>query len=147
ERLPEYMVPAAFVMMDALPLTSNGKIDRKALPAPELGSRRQSFVPPRNPVEQFLAQIWREVLGVEQIGVNDDFFAMGGHSLHATQVAARIRDSFAVEIPLRKLFEATTIAQLAALIVPENGAATADEPDLGPPIPRLARTAVVLSHD
>src|SRR6185369_16171771 len=105
ERLPEYMVPSAFVLMDSLPLTPNGKIDRRALPAPEqfrpeLGT---DFIAPRTPVEEVLAGIWSKVLGIEPIGIHDDFFEMGGHSLLATQVISRIRESFDVELPLRRL--------------------------------------------
>jgi amino acid adenylation domain-containing protein len=144
QRLPEYMVPSILVMMDALPLLANGKIDRKALPAPELGAGSEGYVPPRNSVEETLVRIWREVLGIERVGVNDDFFALGGHSLRATQVVARIRDNFAVEIPLRQLFEATTVAQLALVIGPQEEGAKTNEPELGPPIARVERTAVVL---
>ncbi len=114
ERLPEYMAPSAFVLMDSLPLTPNGKIDRHALPAPEqlrpeLGT---DFIAPRTPVEEVLAGIWSKVLGIEPIGIHDDFFEMGGHSLLATQVVSRIRESFDVELPLRRLFELSTIAKL-----------------------------------
>ena len=114
ERLPEYMAPSAFVLMDSLPLTPSGKIDRLALPAPEqlrpeLGT---DFIAPRKPVEEVLAGIWSKVLGIEQIGIHDDFFEMGGHSLLATQVISRIRESFDVELPLRRLFELPTIAEL-----------------------------------
>jgi acyl carrier protein len=107
------------VFLDALPLTPNGKIDRRALPAPDCAHREveQGFVAPRTPIEAVLAEIWGEVLGVAQIGVDDDFFALGGHSLLATQVIARVRKIFQVEIPLRHLFEATTIAQLGQVIV------------------------------
>src|SRR5262249_43131379 len=106
DRLPEYMVPAAYVMLDAFPLTENGKLDRRALPAPpgagsELDHGR---IAPRTPTEQTLVEIWSQVLGVEQVGVNDNFFELGGHSLLATQAISRVRAAFEVELPLRELF-------------------------------------------
>ena len=116
--LPEYMVPAVFVGLDALPLSPNGKIDRKALPAPsrEVADSAE-FVAPRNEVEGKVAAIWAEVLGVERIGVNDSFFELGGHSLLATQIIARVREQFNVDVALRGLFEQPTIAALAELVV------------------------------
>ncbi len=118
EKLPDYMVPAAFVMLDALPLTPNGKVDRHALPEPE-ATRPElevAFVAPRTAVEEQLARIWSEVLGLEKVGVQDDFFALGGHSLLATQVVSRIRNIFQIEFPLRSFFESPTIASLAETI-------------------------------
>jgi amino acid adenylation domain-containing protein len=112
-RLPKYMVPAHFVMLDALPLTPNGKLDRRALPAPEGGASRAEYVAPRTPAEEQLVRIWAEVLGVEPIGVLDDFFDLGGHSLRTIEVLSRIRSVCAVDLPLRVLFEATTVEQLA----------------------------------
>jgi amino acid adenylation domain-containing protein len=113
--LPQYMVPAAFVLLQELPLNRNGKIDRKALPAPDLhGQLQHQYVAPRTPTEEVLAQIWAEVLGLEQVGVHDNFFVLGGHSLLATQVMARVRESLAVEVPLRTLFEeSVTVRELA----------------------------------
>jgi acyl carrier protein len=111
--LPEYMVPSAFVPMDALPLTPNGKLDRRALPAPELASAKEKYVAPRTPVEEVLAGIWAEVLRLERVGVEDSFFDLGGHSLLATRVVSRVRDAFAIELPLRALFERPTVAVLA----------------------------------
>jgi amino acid adenylation domain-containing protein len=117
EKLPEYMVPSAFVSIEAIPVTANGKVDRRALPSPESApSDRRSFVAPANKIEQRLAEIWCELLSVEGVGVHDDFFDLGGHSLLATQAIARIRDALNVDLPLRKLFEATTIYELSKLI-------------------------------
>ncbi|MDQ2693850.1 MAG: AMP-binding protein, partial [Pseudomonadota bacterium] len=113
ESLPEYMIPSAFIPLEALPLTPNGKIDRRALAAGAAPPRTDAYVAPRNPTEARLAAIWAEVLGV-RVGVHDDFFALGGHSLLATQVVARIREALPVEPPLRLLFEAPTVAGLAA---------------------------------
>ncbi|HSS52915.1 MAG TPA: amino acid adenylation domain-containing protein, partial [Thermoanaerobaculia bacterium] len=118
EQLPAYMVPADFVVLDAFPLTANGKVDRKALPSPlgDGAAAGDSYVAPGGPVEELLAEIWSEVLGIEQVGVRDDFFALGGQSLLATQVISRVRRALAVEVPLRLLFERPTIAALAAEI-------------------------------
>ncbi|HEX6290904.1 MAG TPA: amino acid adenylation domain-containing protein, partial [Herpetosiphonaceae bacterium] len=111
--LPDYMVPSAFVFLDALPLTANGKIDRRALPAPDFEHLKQTYVAPRTPDEETLAAIWAQVLKIERLGVHDNFFELGGHSLLATQVVARIRDAFKVEMPLHTLFESATVAGLA----------------------------------
>ena len=116
QRLPEYMVPSAFVTLEALPLTPNGKVDRKALPAPdgERSALPSTFVAPRTPVEQRLADIWSEVLGVERSACSDDFFELGGHSLLATQVLSRVRDAFGVELPLRRCSRRPPSQRLAA---------------------------------
>ncbi|MEU8194073.1 non-ribosomal peptide synthetase [Microbispora amethystogenes] len=114
--VPEYMVPARLVVLDALPLTPNGKLDRAALPAPEwtrAGSR--PYRPPSTPLEEDLAALWGEVLGIaEPVGVDDDFFELGGHSLTATQIIARIQARFAISVPIVELFENPTVAGLAA---------------------------------
>ena len=126
EWLPEYMIPSAFVMLDALPLTASGKVDRQALPDPATSNLRpgHEHVPPRTEVEHEIAEIWQELLGVEEVGVTDDFFALGGHSLLATQMITRIRRHHG-NVPLRALFVAPTIAALAEAV----GAAQASRSD------------------
>ncbi len=117
DKLPEFMVPATFVVLDAMPLSSNGKINRRALPVPDRSRDEVAvYVAPRTMLEEILAQIWTAVLRVDKVGVLDDFFSLGGHSLLATQVISRIRESAGIEIPLRMLFESPTIDKLAALI-------------------------------
>ncbi len=125
ERLPEYMVPSAFVLLDRLPLTANGKVDRHNLPAPS-GLRpelTEEYVAPRTGIELEIVKIWTEVLSVERIGVYDNFFELGGHSLLATQVVSRLRDLLKIELPLRYIFEYPTVHALATKIdgVGENG--------------------------
>jgi acyl carrier protein len=117
-RVPDYMVPAAFVVMDKLPLTPNGKVDHAALPVPPETSPESSkeFVAPRTPVEETLAQIWKEILEVTRVGINDNFFELGGHSLLATQVVSRIRKTLKVDLPLRAIFDTPTIADLATTV-------------------------------
>jgi amino acid adenylation domain-containing protein/non-ribosomal peptide synthase protein (TIGR01720 family) len=118
EKLPDYMIPSAFVPMDAIPLTAIGKVDRRALPAPDVvrPDLQEAFVAPRSPSEELVAGIWSKVLGVERIGVYDSFFELGGHSLLVVQIVSRIREVFEVELPLRSLFETPTIAGLTELI-------------------------------
>ena len=118
DKLPEYMVPAVFVLLDALPLMPNGKIDRRALPAPDRTRPEldKAFVAPRTPTEELLAEIWAQLLDIERVGIHDNFFDLGGHSLLATQVVSRVREAFQVEIPLRRLFEVPTVAGLAESI-------------------------------
>ncbi len=113
ERLPEHMVPAALVVLDALPLTASGKLDRRALPAPHLAADEEAYAAPRTPTEERLAGIWGAVLGVERVGVRDDFFDLGGHSLLATQVASRVREAFRVELLVADLFQHLTVEELA----------------------------------
>ncbi|HEV2846615.1 MAG TPA: amino acid adenylation domain-containing protein, partial [Thermoanaerobaculia bacterium] len=113
--LPDYMIPTAWVTLEAFPLTPNGKVDRKALPKPAALSG-EAPAEPRTPVEEMLAEMWRELLGLESIGIRDNFFALGGHSLKATRLVARVRQAFGVELPLRRVFEAPTIEGLARWI-------------------------------
>ncbi|HWS54555.1 MAG TPA: amino acid adenylation domain-containing protein, partial [Pyrinomonadaceae bacterium] len=137
ERLPPYMVPSAFVMLDQLPLTPNGKVDRAALPEPERVSETAELAPPRTPVEEILSGIWKDVLRVESVSIHDNFFELGGHSLLATQLVSRVRELFRVEVALRLLFEQPTVAGFAEKIEALLRAADADAP-LPPiePVPR-----------
>ncbi len=136
EQLPEYMVPSAFVEMGSIPLTANGKVDRRALPAPRFGrDETANFVEPRTLTEEHLAAIWSDVLHVTRVGVHDDFFELGGHSLLATQVVSRIREWAGIEIPLRFLFESRTIAGLAPRIDKVRAGRTEEIS----PIPRTLR--------
>ncbi|MEW5931654.1 MAG: amino acid adenylation domain-containing protein, partial [Gemmatimonadota bacterium] len=134
ERLPEHMVPSAFVVLEALPLNANGKVDRRALPAPEQGSGAE-YVAPRTPAEEVLAEIWAEVLKTGRVGAEDNFFELGGHSLLATQVISRVRAAFGVEAPLKALFEAPTVAGLAGRIEALRSTGTLPAPPIVP-VPR-----------
>ncbi|HEX7859904.1 MAG TPA: amino acid adenylation domain-containing protein [Verrucomicrobiae bacterium] len=117
EKLPQFMVPAQFVSLKTFPLTPNGKIDRKALPAPDdLERGERNFIAPRNHDEEQLAKIWTEVLKLEKVGVEENFFDLGGHSLLAIQVIARVRDSFKLELPMAAFFESPTIGGMAAAL-------------------------------
>ena len=118
DRLPDYMVPAAFVLLDELPLTPSGKVDRQALPPPDSrgGSETRPYVAPRTPTEEKIAAIWADVLNVDRVGVHDSFFDLGGHSLLAIQVLTRLRTAFQVEVPLGRLFETLTVAGLAEVV-------------------------------
>lgn len=132
-QLPEHMVPSAFVALDWLPQTPNGKLDLAALPAVTISRDDDvEYVPPRAGVEESLAAIWRDRLGIEQIGAGDNFFALGGHSLLAAQVRALIHHQLGVELPLEALFEDQTLSDLARRIERETGVATADAPPLRP---------------
>ena len=129
QKLPEYMIPSAFVLLDELPLTSSGKIDRRALPVPDHDRRELARVyrGPRTATETTLVAIWREVLKLGQVGIDDNFFDLGGHSLLVVQIVSRIRKAFSVEIPLRALFEFPTIAEMAAVIVEYQGKQLGEE--------------------
>ncbi|OQK16460.1 hypothetical protein AU255_00700 [Methyloprofundus sedimenti] len=121
KNLPTYMLPSMYIFMDELPLNPNGKLDRNALPA--LGSRHllaTEYIAPRSQVEQRLAQLWSDVLGVEEVGVHDDFFGLGGHSILATQLLFKIRESFSCNLPLLDLFQSPTLASQAQLLVADN---------------------------
>ncbi|MBI3875438.1 MAG: amino acid adenylation domain-containing protein [Verrucomicrobia bacterium] len=132
-KLPDYMIPSAFVFLDALPLTPNGKVNRRALPAPEQvhPELQDTYAVPGTPTEKALAEIWREVLCLERVGVHDNFFELGGQSLLMTRVITRVRESFQVELPMRRFFESATIAELAVtmegLLVDEISQLSEDE--------------------
>jgi FkbM family methyltransferase len=123
--LPDYMLPSAIVLLEALPLTSNGKLDRRALPEPNVA--RRARVAPRTELEAQIAAIWCEILHVDAVGVEDDFFELGGHSLLATKVISRVRAATAVELPLRTLFEAPTVESLALAVVRQQAETVDDD--------------------
>jgi hypothetical protein len=115
--LPDYMVPSAFVVAGALPLTVSGKVDRAALPAPDYGAGAAGeFVAPRGEVEQILAGIWADVLGAERVGAEDDFFALGGHSLLAAMAVARLGAAFELSVPIRAIFANPVLERLAEYV-------------------------------
>ncbi len=118
EHLPDYMMPSAFVLLEAFPFNASGKVDRHALPMPDFTQyeRQEHFVAPRTALEEIVAGTWTEVLGIEQVGVHDDFFALGGHSLLAMQVTSRLQRLLQVHVPLHRFFEAPTVAQLTQTI-------------------------------
>jgi hypothetical protein len=116
ERLPEYLVPSRFVVLDALPVTPGGKLDERRLPAPDGAADAARYVAPRSRLEELLAAVWAEVLGVERVGVRDSFFDLGGHSLLATRVVSRLR-AVKLEVPLRTIFQAPTVEGLAREMV------------------------------
>jgi len=133
DKVPAYMVPSAFMVLDSLPLTPSGKVARRKLPVPDYADVAQAYVAPRSPVEEALVQIWAEVLGVPQVGIFDDFFALGGHSLLATQLISRVRDSLEIELPLISLFNHPNVAEFAS----DVDAARGEKPLA--PIPRCDR--------
>jgi hypothetical protein len=117
ERLPDYMIPSFFVPLDKLPLTTSNKVDRRALPAPDLSELADKYVAPRTPTEEILAEIWCNVLGLERVGVFDNFFQLGGHSLLITQIISRMREALHVEVSLKVFFSgAPNIAMLAQFV-------------------------------
>jgi amino acid adenylation domain-containing protein len=128
-KLPDYMIPATFIALDALPLTDTLKVDRKALPEPS-GSRPEiaaSYAAPRNPVEEALVKIWAEVLSLDEVGIHDDFFDLGGHSLAATRIISRVMQHFQLAIPMKALFESPTVAEMAAVIAEHPDEAPLDD--------------------
>ncbi len=131
DNLPDYMIPSNFVTLDAIPKNTSDKVDRQALPAPGIGRPELGipFAAPRTPVEAKLTRIWYDVLGLDEIGIHDDFFDLGGHSLLATRIISRVLDIFHVEIPLRALFQAPTIAEMAMVIV-QNQAGKTEQKDI-----------------
>lgn len=152
-QLPEYMMPSAFVMLKTLPLTPNGKVDRRVFPKPDTTNSelKAAFVAPRTWQEEKLAEIWCTVLHREKVGIYDNFFELGGHSLLLTSVISRIRESFALELPLRSLFEAPTIAALSPVItacqleVQEQSASGMTLNTLQPLVPQVRDTSIPLS--
>jgi acyl carrier protein len=116
QRLPEFMIPAVFTELAALPLIPSGKLDRAALPAPGATRPGSGYTAPATPTQELLAGIWAQVLGLDQIGIRDNFFDLGGHSLRAIQVVSRIRSMFEVEFPIAAFFDQPTIADLAVAI-------------------------------
>jgi hypothetical protein len=123
--LPAAMRPAAYVVLEALPLTTSGKVDRRALPPPPLAAPAEQ-APPTSALERLLVEIWCDVLERDRVGAHDSFFTIGGHSLLATRVASRVHDLFGLEVPLRALFEAPTVAELAAWLGRAHGRAALD---------------------
>jgi acyl carrier protein len=148
-KLPEYMVPGAYVEMEELPLNHNGKVDRNKLPQPDTDTPEQEYVGPRSATEETLCRVWQEVLRRERVGIHDNFFKIGGHSLMAARAAARMRESFKVDIPLRRMFELPTIAQLAQAVdetvqaAGTNGASS----HARPAIKRVTRNTVLVNVD
>jgi acyl carrier protein len=121
-QLPDYMVPTAFVKMAAWPLTRNGKLDRKALPISDAATMQSSrpYVAPRTPIEEVLAVIWIELLGVDRVGIHDNFFDLGGHSLMAMRLIAAVRDTLGITLPLKTFFESPTIEHMGRSLLPDE---------------------------
>ena len=136
ERLPDYMVPSSYVELKRLPLTANGKLDRKALPAPDAAELPDDSEAPRTPLEEIISGIWADVLRAQAVGTQQDFFELGGHSLLATQVISRVREAFNVEVPLKAMFERPTVAGLAEAVEREKRAGRTAE---APPIVAVSR--------
>jgi natural product biosynthesis luciferase-like monooxygenase protein len=149
-QLPSFMLPGSFVFLDALPRTPNGKIDRARLPHPDLAAPQRSVVPPRNPVEEKLAEIWRDALSVQDLSIHDNFFDLGGHSLTAVVVTGKIRAALAPAFPLRAVLDRPTIAQLSEEIEKLRAAAPLDQKPVRPPITRVLvarKRAVAAAHN
>jgi amino acid adenylation domain-containing protein len=145
-RLPDYMTPSLFVVLEALPLTASGKVDRLALPKPDRGQSGLNaiFQEPRNPTEQLLAEVWAATLGCERISIHDDFFSLGGHSLLLARIASRIHDVFGVELPLRTLFAGPTVAEMSMQIESARSGRSAATDD--PIVPVLRSGRLPLSY-
>ena len=156
-KLPEYMVPSAFMVLPALPLTANGKVDRATLPEPDDAAavRGDGFEPPRTPVEELLAGIWQTLLDVERVGAHDNFFKLGGHSLAATRMLSRLRDAIQIELPLQTLFESPTLEECAVavedLLLAEMGelaeSETVEDPAAGELLHELFEAQVARTPD
>ncbi|MES2296924.1 MAG: amino acid adenylation domain-containing protein, partial [Pseudomonadota bacterium] len=138
ERLADYMVPSAFIVLDQLPLNANGKLDRKALPAPDLSQLQSAYTAPRTQTESRLCALWQEVLGLERVGLTDNFFQLGGHSLSATRLVAKINRDFGIVLPLKTLFVERTLEDLARAV------AQADAGAARPALLRVARDSALL---
>ncbi|RJG35738.1 phosphopantetheine-binding protein, partial [Motilimonas pumila] len=119
-----YMIPSVFVLLEQLPLTPNGKIDRKALPEPDMSAQQVEYVAPRSETEKVLCEIWQEVLGVERVGVTDNFFQLGGHSLLVVKLVTLVDETFDVPIPAKAMFETPIVEMMAELI--EGGGMLSD---------------------
>jgi len=135
-KLPEYMIPSAFVFLDSLPLTVSGKVDRKALPAPQPGRPQTEYVSPQTPIQEVLCEVFAEVLEIEKAGIHDNFFELGGHSLLATKAIYRIHDRLKVDLPIPSLFENPTVAKLAQVV--EQASREGQECSPAKAIPRIA---------
>ncbi|MGZ8498342.1 MAG: amino acid adenylation domain-containing protein [Candidatus Binatia bacterium] len=149
-KLPDNMVPSAYIFLDSLPLTPNGKLDRKVLPAPDhsRADLDDAFAVPTTPVEEILATIWAEILKLDKVGIHDNFFHLGGHSLIATQVVSRINKAFQIDFPLRRLFESPTIASLADSVQASMGIkndSRSFQPNL--PVPRSNATPLSFAQE
>lgn len=123
KKLPEYMLPWDFIPLDSLPLNPNGKVDRDALPVPDQhsGDADAVYVAPRNPIEEKIADIWKAILGVSAVGVNDNFFALGGHSINAAQIISRVRDEFEIDLSIATMFDIENLAEMAEIVSRQSG--------------------------
>ena len=146
-KLPDYMVPSAFVFLEPLPITPNGKVDRRALPAPDQArpELEQTFVAPRTRLEEQIAVIWAEVLKLERVDMHDDFFDLGGHSLWPPRVISRVREAFHTEVPLRSLFAMPTVAGLADVINKARAGDSQNSATKISPIPRQQHRVTLTS--
>ncbi len=140
EKLPSFMIPSTFIFLETMPLTPNGKIDRKALPAPDhtRPDIAEAFAAPRTPIEEIMAIIWAQILEIEKVGIHDNFFSLGGHSLLAAQVANRVRDTFDVDLPLRLFFETPTVAAFATYVA-QSQIGEADDATLSAALAELSQ--------